>query len=51
MVLRWFGRGGTFTAAQPSALSKAMTYDDNGYPELPACLDRRPEAEPLAEAA
>jgi hypothetical protein len=28
-----------------------LTYDENGYPELPACLDRRSTAEPLAEAA
>ena len=26
-----------------------LTYDENGYPELPACLDRRPFK--LAEAA
>ena len=38
-----------------------LTYDENGYPELPACLDRRPKLEqvvsnpsasqPLTEAA
>jgi hypothetical protein len=28
-----------------------LTYDANGYPELPACLDRRPKPECLAEAA
>ena len=27
-----------------------LTYDANGYPELPACLDRRPWS-PLAKAA
>ena len=27
-----------------------LTYDANGYPELPACLDRRPKP-PLAKAA
>ena len=26
-----------------------LTYDENGYPELPACLDRRPVE--LAKAA
>ena len=28
-----------------------LTYDGSGYPELPACLDRRPKPECLAEAA
>ena len=28
-----------------------LTYDENGYPELPACLDRRRKPEPMAEAA
>jgi hypothetical protein len=26
---------------QLAGLSYLVTYDENGYPELPACLDRR----------
>ena len=28
-----------------------LEYYADGYPKLPACLDRRPKPEPLAEAA
>ena len=28
-----------------------LEYYEDGYPKLPACLDRRPKPEPLAEAA
>ena len=28
-----------------------LDYYEDGYPKLPACLDRRREPEPLAEAA
>jgi hypothetical protein len=28
-----------------------LEYYADGYPKLPACLDRRPKAEPMAEAA
>ena len=28
-----------------------LEYYDDGYPKLPACLDRRRKPEPLAEAA
>jgi len=28
-----------------------LEYDENGYPELPACLDRRPKPESEAKAA
>lgn len=40
-------RGPTPGALQGS--DYPLTYDENGYPELPACLDRRPSK--LARAA
>ena len=37
-------------AGAPQGDDYPLTYDANGYPELPACLDRRPWS-PLAKAA
>ena len=35
---------------RPTSIRMARHYDANGYPELTACLDRRPKPA-LAEAA
>ena len=39
-----------FVNTAPPKQDDDLTYDSNGYPELPAFLDRRPKP-PLAEAA
>jgi hypothetical protein len=33
------------------AAEAEIEYYEDGYPKLPACLDRRRKPEPLAEAA
>jgi hypothetical protein len=39
------------TAAPTTQLDYPLEYHEDGYPELPACLDRTPKPELLAEAA